>query len=64
MGFNRELTPSPVANGMLMVIFADDLVKTESAVREAGRTIVKETFEFPGGFVGMNTHSRMIFSAP
>ena len=32
-----------------MVIYAVDLEKTQQAVIEAGGTIVREPFEFPGG---------------
>jgi predicted enzyme related to lactoylglutathione lyase len=35
--------------GALVVIFAVDLAATEARVREAGGTIVKPTFSFPGG---------------
>ena len=49
LGFNRQLIPGPIANGALVVIYADDLEKTESRIREAGQTIVKETYGFPGG---------------
>ena len=49
LGFNRQLTPGPIANGALVVIYADDLEKTESRIREAGQTIVKEIYGFPGG---------------
>ena len=37
------------AGGPLVVIYAQSLASMEAAVREAGGTIVKETFEFPGG---------------
>jgi len=35
--------------GVLVVLFAVDLEATESRVRAAGGTIVKEIFSFPGG---------------
>jgi predicted enzyme related to lactoylglutathione lyase len=35
--------------GVLVVIFAVDLEAAEKRVREAGGTIVKPTFSFPGG---------------
>jgi len=35
--------------GVLVVIFAVDLAAAERRVREAGGTIVKPTFSFPGG---------------
>jgi uncharacterized protein len=37
------------AKGALIVIFAVDLAAAESRVREAGGTIVKPAFSFPGG---------------
>lgn len=37
------------AGGVLVVLFAVDLVATESRVREVGGTIVKPPFSFPGG---------------
>jgi predicted enzyme related to lactoylglutathione lyase len=36
-------------SGVLVVIYAADLAATETRVREAGGTIVRETFSFPGG---------------
>ncbi|HEY3739178.1 MAG TPA: VOC family protein [Bryobacteraceae bacterium] len=46
-GFNgRETAP---AKGLLLVMYASDLEAAEQRVREAGGTIVKETFSFPGG---------------
>jgi len=41
--------PEVCAGGPLVVIYALNLASIEAAVREAGGTIVKETFEFPGG---------------
>jgi len=35
--------------GPLVVIYAADLEATETKVKAAGGTIVKETFSFPGG---------------
>ena len=35
--------------GVLVVLFAVDIDDTERRVREAGGTIVKPTFSFPGG---------------
>ena len=37
------------AAGILIVIFAVDLAAAERAVRNAGGSIVKPVFEFPGG---------------
>ena len=38
-----------VRGGPLIVIYATDLEDVESEVKKQGGTIVKETFEFPGG---------------
>ena len=44
----RKGSISP-ASGPLIVIFVDDLKRTEQRVREAGGVISKEVFSFPGG---------------
>lgn len=49
LGFNRELTPASATNGVLVVLQSNDLEKTEADVREAGSTILKAPFDFPGG---------------
>ena len=49
LGFNRSLQPAAATNGVLVVIFAEDLEQTEAAVLAAGGKILRETFEFPGG---------------
>ncbi len=46
-GFNRE-SPLPV-KGVLVVLYASNLEGTEKKVRDAGATISKEIFAFPGG---------------
>ncbi len=46
-GFHKGGAPG--AGGALVVIFAVDLAAMESRVREAGGTIVKPVFSFPGG---------------
>ena len=46
-GFTKEGTVA--RGGPLVVIYASDLAATEKKVREAGGTIVKDTFSFPGG---------------
>lgn len=35
--------------GPLVVIYVDDLSKTEQKIKDAGGAISKETFSFPGG---------------
>jgi len=46
-GFTKE--GSVAHGGPLVVIYASDLAATEKKVREAGGTIVKDAFAFPGG---------------
>ncbi|MDQ6675972.1 MAG: VOC family protein [Acidobacteriota bacterium] len=38
-----------VGGGALVVLYASDLEATEKRVRDAGGTIAKEIFSFPGG---------------
>lgn len=40
---------TPTRGGPLVVLFSSDLDATLAKVREAGGTIAKEPFEFPGG---------------
>lgn len=42
-------TRASVGSGPLVVIYAADLEATEAAVRNAGGTVVKPAFSFPGG---------------
>lgn len=46
-GFQRVDTVSE--GGTLIVLYAVDLDTIQVKIREAGGTIVKDTFEFPGG---------------
>lgn len=46
-GFTKEGTVS--RGGPLIVLYATDLLATEKKVRDAGGTIVKDAFDFPGG---------------
>lgn len=46
-GFTKEGTVS--RGGPLVVLYAADLAATEKRVRDAGGTIVKDAFPFPGG---------------
>jgi len=46
-GFTTEVRPP--SGGVLLVIYASDLSKTQNAIRAAGGSIVKDTFSFPGG---------------
>ena len=45
-GFTTEL---PGGRGVLVVIYSGDLAATQQKVAQAGGTIVKEIFSFPGG---------------
>jgi predicted enzyme related to lactoylglutathione lyase len=43
-------TSGPVrAGGPLVILYADDLAKTQKRIESAGGKIVKPVFEFPGG---------------
>jgi len=46
-GFSTE--KSTPAQGLLLVIYARDLVVSQKKIKDAGGKIVKETFSFPGG---------------
>jgi uncharacterized protein len=46
-GFTKEAADAH--GGPLVVIYASDLAATEKKVRDAGGTIVKDAFSFPGG---------------
>jgi hypothetical protein len=46
-GFHKGGTPG--SDGVLVVIFAVDLAAVEAQVRQAGGTIVKPAYSFPGG---------------
>lgn len=42
-------TGTPKPGGPLVILYADDLVTTQSRLETAGARIVVETFAFPGG---------------
>lgn len=42
-------TGKPVPGSVLVILYSDDIESTEAKVRQAGGTIVKDTFDFPGG---------------
>lgn len=46
-GFERS--ESSTGGGPLVVLYADDLEATKAKVTANGGTIVKDTFEYPGG---------------
>ena len=46
-GLRSDLEQRP--GGPLLVIYSHELEATEQQVKQHGGTIVKETFEFPGG---------------
>jgi len=47
--FKSELTASTAKGSALIVFYSEALEKTESKILEAGGTIVKPIFSFPGG---------------
>jgi predicted enzyme related to lactoylglutathione lyase len=48
-GFNGEASPAAEGQGVLLVLYSNDIEATLQAVRTAGGRISKEIFEFPGG---------------
>ncbi len=46
-GFRAEKEVEP--GGPLIVVYAKNLEELETSIKERGGSIVKETFEFPGG---------------
>lgn len=49
-GFYQSTTASQVANGSVLIVFySTNLATVEQAVIDAGGTISKPTFSFPGG---------------
>jgi len=49
LGGGFTLSAKPVRGGALVVIYAQALEDTRHKVIQAGGTITRETFEFPGG---------------
>ncbi len=48
-GFNRQATASAPGAGVLVVLYSHNLEATLQAVRDAGATILKDIYSFPGG---------------
>lgn len=49
-GFYKADLCSSTENGAALIVFySEELEKTEAKIKEAGGTIVKPTFSFPGG---------------
>jgi len=47
--FKSELTVSTNTGSALIVFYSDDLEQTQSKITDAGGTIIKPVFSFPGG---------------
>jgi len=47
--FRASLSSSPASGGALITFYSRDLEGTQDKVRQAGGTIVKPIFSFPGG---------------
>lgn len=66
-GFNREDGVPVAAPGVLVILYADDLEDAVGRVVEAGGTIVREIYGFPGGrrfhFSDPNGNELAIWSA-
>lgn len=43
------LAEEVVPGGVLLILYSDDLIASEQAVTAAGGTVVKATYDFPGG---------------
>ena len=48
-GFNGIDNALPGKLGVLVVLYANDLIKTRDAVANAGGQILQDIYEFPGG---------------
>lgn len=49
-GFYRsDLSASTQQGSVLVVLYSQDLVATQKKIEQLGGTIVKQSFEFPGG---------------
>ncbi|WP_020591651.1 VOC family protein [Kiloniella laminariae] len=48
-GFNREDKVPVNSPGVLVVLYAEDLDKTETSIKSAGGQIIKPAYSFPGG---------------
>lgn len=48
-GFNGEAGTPVNSPGVLVVLYAHDLEATFQAVKDAGATILRDTYAFPGG---------------
>ena len=63
-GFTTE-TQAP-ARGLLLVLYAADLVAAQKRITNAGGTIVKDTYSFPGGkrfhFIDPNGNELAVWS--
>jgi predicted enzyme related to lactoylglutathione lyase len=44
-----EVTKDPIRNGVLVVLYHKDLFEVRQKIIDAGGSISKETFSFPGG---------------
>lgn len=65
-GFNGEASASEAGVGTMVVLYAEDLAQTLDTVKEAGGTISKPIYAFPGGrrfhFVDPNGNELAIWS--
>lgn len=48
-GFNGEDDAAVLAPGVLVVLYADNLEQTLNRITEAGATIIRPIYSFPGG---------------
>jgi len=63
-----EFTELPITNGALVVLYHNDLTSVIEKITNAGGSIVKKIFEFPGGkrfhFVDPSGNELAIWSEP
>ena len=48
-GFDQNSDRNPSRDGALVILFSDNLVRSEAAVIKAGGVISVKAFDFPGG---------------
>ena len=67
-GFNRESGVPVSAPGVLVILYADDLSVTQANIEQAGGTIVRPIYDFPGGqrfhFQDPNGNELAVWSEP
>ena len=64
--FRSDLSVSAEQGSVLVVFYSNNLAQTQSSIKAAGGTVVKPTFDFPGGqrfhFVDPNGNEFAVWS--